>query len=101
MEFTISLSLLKIYFTAWDNVTVCHGLPMLKLYISRIQYTVLVCSQGQFCLMLVYLVSLLVYDCKTPKALTVFFVGNVVVFLYLFSDFYRKAYNKKQKQKKV
>lgn len=33
-------------------------------------------------------------DCKVPRALTFFFVGNVVIFLYLFSDFYRKAYKK-------
>ncbi|KAJ9590201.1 hypothetical protein L9F63_016690, partial [Diploptera punctata] len=53
---------------------------------------------AQFCIMLVYLVTLLVYDCQFPKALTFFFVGNVVVFLYLFSDFYRKAYSKKDKK---
>lgn len=44
--------------------------------------------------MLLYLVVLIAMDCKLPKALTFFFVGNVVVFLYLFSDFYRKAYKK-------
>ncbi|KAK7870541.1 hypothetical protein R5R35_002940 [Gryllus longicercus] len=49
----------------------------------------------QFCLMLTYLVVLLVMDCRFPKALTFFFVGNVMIFLYLFSDFYRKAYKKK------
>jgi hypothetical protein len=47
--------------------------------------------------MLAYLLCLLAYDCKLSKALTFFFISNVVVFLYLFSDFYRKAYKKKEK----
>jgi len=42
------------------------------------------------------MVGLLAYDCKLPKALTFFFVGNATVFLFLFSDFYRKAYTKKK-----
>jgi hypothetical protein len=45
--------------------------------------------------MLAYMITLLAYDCKLPKALTLFFVGNATVFLVLFSDFYRKSYNKK------
>lgn len=48
--------------------------------------------------MLAYLVFVIAMDCKLPKALTFFFVGNVVIFLYLFTDFYRKAYNKKPKR---
>nr|CAD7414561.1 unnamed protein product [Timema cristinae] len=50
----------------------------------------------QFCLMLTYLLSLLAYDCKLPKILTFFFVGNVLVFLCLFLDFYKKAYSSKK-----
>ncbi|XP_047103938.1 elongation of very long chain fatty acids protein 7 [Schistocerca piceifrons] len=50
---------------------------------------------GQFCIMLMYLLFLLAYDCEFPKALTFFFVGNVVIFLYLFFDFYRNAYKKR------
>ncbi|CAH1978672.1 unnamed protein product [Acanthoscelides obtectus] len=61
-----------------------------KKYITWIQLT-------QFCIMLAYLFSIILMDCKLPKALTFFFVGNVVIFLYLFSDFYRKAYKKKPK----
>lgn len=51
----------------------------------------------QFCIMLTYLLCLLAYDCKFPKALTFFFISNIIVFLYLFSDFYRKAYKKTEK----
>ncbi|XP_012288517.1 elongation of very long chain fatty acids protein 7 [Orussus abietinus] len=50
----------------------------------------------QFGLMLSYLVFVLAMDCKMPKGVTYFFVTNVVIFIYLFSDFYRKAYKKKQ-----
>ncbi|KAB0795324.1 hypothetical protein PPYR_12163 [Photinus pyralis] len=59
-----------------------------KKYLTWIQLT-------QFCIMLVYLASVILLDCKMPKALTFFFVTNVVIFLYLFTDFYRKAYRKK------
>ncbi|KAF5298125.1 hypothetical protein FQA39_LY02549 [Lamprigera yunnana] len=58
-----------------------------KKYMTWIQLT-------QFCIMLVYLISVIAMDCKMPKALTFFFVGNVIIFLYLFADFYRKAYSK-------
>ncbi|KAF2901810.1 hypothetical protein ILUMI_04374 [Ignelater luminosus] len=61
-----------------------------KKYMTWMQLT-------QFCLMLVYLMYVLAMDCKVPKALSFFFVANVVVFLYLFGDFYRKAYSKKNK----
>ncbi|GJQ85714.1 hypothetical protein Trydic_g13404 [Trypoxylus dichotomus] len=61
-----------------------------KKYMTWIQLT-------QFLLMLLYLVAIIAMDCKLPKALTFFFFGNVVVFLYLFSDFYRKAYKKPRK----
>lgn len=59
-----------------------------KKYMTWIQLT-------QFALMLVYLVLTLIMDCRTPKALTYFFVVVVIIFIYLFSDFYRQAYKKK------
>ncbi|XP_071580014.1 very long chain fatty acid elongase AAEL008004-like isoform X3 [Temnothorax nylanderi] len=49
----------------------------------------------QFALMLVYLVLTLILDCRTPKALTYFFTIVVIIFMYLFNDFYRQAYKKK------
>ncbi|XP_018327722.1 elongation of very long chain fatty acids protein AAEL008004 isoform X2 [Agrilus planipennis] len=61
-----------------------------KKYMTWIQLT-------QFCIMLVYLIYLIAMDCKLPKALTFFFVANVTIFLFLFSDFYRKAYKKPTK----
>ncbi|XP_067008036.1 very long chain fatty acid elongase AAEL008004 [Anabrus simplex] len=60
-----------------------------KKYMTSIQMI-------QFCIMLTYLLYLLAFDCKLPKALTFFFVGNVVVFLFLFYNFYKKAYKKKE-----
>ncbi|XP_008560615.1 elongation of very long chain fatty acids protein 7 [Microplitis demolitor] len=51
----------------------------------------------QFGLMLIYLIVILAMDCAMPKALTYFFVTNVIIFIYLFSDFYRKSYIKKKK----
>lgn len=46
----------------------------------------------QFGIMLFYLILTLAMDCRLPKALTYFFITNVIIFIYLFSDFYRKAY---------
>lgn len=50
----------------------------------------------QFTIMLTYLVLLVAFDCKFSRTLTFFFVGNVVIFLYLFSRFYAKAYKSKK-----
>ncbi|KZC08758.1 PREDICTED: elongation of very long chain fatty acids protein AAEL008004 [Dufourea novaeangliae] len=60
-----------------------------KKYITWIQLI-------QFIIMLGYLMMTLAMDCKVPKALTYFFMTNVIIFIYLFSDFYRKAYKKKE-----
>ncbi|XP_020287680.1 elongation of very long chain fatty acids protein AAEL008004-like [Pseudomyrmex gracilis] len=49
----------------------------------------------QFGIMLCYLLFTLVIDCRMPKVLTYFFVTHVIIFIYLFSDFYRKAYKTK------
>lgn len=51
----------------------------------------------QFVIMIVYLLLTLVMDCRMPKILTYCFMTHVVIFMYLFSNFYRKAYIK-QKQ---
>ncbi|XP_011495484.1 PREDICTED: elongation of very long chain fatty acids protein AAEL008004 [Ceratosolen solmsi marchali] len=51
----------------------------------------------QFAMMLVYLMFTLTVDCHMPKALTYFFLTNVIIFIYLFSDFYRKTYAKLKK----
>ncbi|XP_023312447.1 elongation of very long chain fatty acids protein AAEL008004-like, partial [Anoplophora glabripennis] len=61
-----------------------------KKYMTWIQLT-------QFCIMLVYLFSIPMMGCKLSKSVTFFFAGNVAIFLYLFADFYRKAYTKKSK----
>lgn len=50
----------------------------------------------QFTIMLAYLVLLVVFDCKFSRSLTFFFVGNVVIFLYLFSKFYIQSYSSKK-----
>ncbi|KAF3427944.1 hypothetical protein E2986_06180 [Frieseomelitta varia] len=50
----------------------------------------------QFFVMLGYQLMILVMDCKVPKALTYFFITNAIIFIYLFGDFYQKAYKKKQ-----
>ncbi|XP_026470359.1 elongation of very long chain fatty acids protein AAEL008004-like [Ctenocephalides felis] len=60
-----------------------------KKYMTWIQLT-------QFCMMLAYLVFIVAMDCNLPRSLTFFFVGNVIIFLYLFSDFYRKTYKKNE-----
>ncbi|KAL6433261.1 hypothetical protein ACFW04_006453 [Cataglyphis niger] len=49
----------------------------------------------QFGIIFFYLILTLVMDCRMPKALTYFFLTNVIIFIYLFSDFYRKTYKTK------
>ncbi|XP_033360024.1 elongation of very long chain fatty acids protein AAEL008004-like [Bombus vosnesenskii] len=50
----------------------------------------------QFFLMLGYQLMILAMDCKVPRALTYFFIANTIIFIYLFGNFYRKSYTKKQ-----
>lgn len=69
--------------------------PQYKKYLWWKKYMTLI-QLLQFGIMLCYLVTILVMDCKVPKALTYFFLTNVVIFLYLFGDFYRSSYKKKQ-----
>ncbi|XP_030371325.1 elongation of very long chain fatty acids protein 7 [Scaptodrosophila lebanonensis] len=58
-----------------------------KKYMTSIQLI-------QFVLILGYMLLVAAKGCNMPKALTFFFVGNTIIFLYLFGNFYRKTYNK-------
>lgn len=58
-----------------------------KKYMTSIQLI-------QFVLILGYMVAVGAKGCNMPKTLTFFFVGNTIIFLYLFGNFYRKTYNK-------
>ncbi|RZF42955.1 hypothetical protein LSTR_LSTR004257 [Laodelphax striatellus] len=58
----------------------------------------------QFVLMMLYLVLLLVNQCKVPKAMSIYMLVNAAIFLGLFLNFYYKSYNEKEnakRQKKV
>uniref|UniRef100_A0A182F0V8 Elongation of very long chain fatty acids protein n=2 Tax=Anopheles albimanus TaxID=7167 RepID=A0A182F0V8_ANOAL len=46
----------------------------------------------QFGIMLCYFVLINSMQCQVPPALTYFFVSNITIFLFLFINFYRKAY---------
>ncbi|KAH8264282.1 hypothetical protein KR038_005933 [Drosophila bunnanda] len=58
-----------------------------KKYMTSIQLI-------QFVLILGYMLAVGAKGCNMPKTLTFFFVGNTVIFLYLFGNFYRKTYKK-------
>lgn len=60
-----------------------------KKYMTWLQLT-------QFFLMLAYLIYVTVKGCPLPYGITAFFFINIVIFLYLFADFYRKAYLKEK-----
>ncbi|XP_055714737.1 elongation of very long chain fatty acids protein 7-like [Phlebotomus papatasi] len=65
-----------------------------KKYLTTLQL-------AQFCVMLCYLTMIALMDSKLPRSHTFFFITNVIIFLYLFGDFYRKEYNKKHHKKLV
>lgn len=46
----------------------------------------------QFLLMMVYLI--IIFNCQQKRALTIFFLVNVTIFLFLFGNFFRKTYGK-------
>ncbi|XP_058124489.1 elongation of very long chain fatty acids protein 4 [Anopheles ziemanni] len=51
----------------------------------------------QFGIMLCYFVLINSMQCHVPRALTYFFVSNITIFLFLFINFYRKAYQNRPK----
>lgn len=66
-----------------------------KKYMTGIQLV-------QFFAVVLYMVVMICFSCKTDKFFTRFFLANAVLFIYLFSDFYRKTYvlNKQKKEQK-
>ncbi|XP_053672788.1 elongation of very long chain fatty acids protein 4 [Anopheles nili] len=60
-----------------------------KRYLTTLQLT-------QFGIMLCYFVLINSLQCHVPRALTYFFVSNITIFLFLFINFYRKAYRGKR-----
>ncbi|XP_058452860.1 elongation of very long chain fatty acids protein AAEL008004 [Malaya genurostris] len=62
-----------------------------KKYMTTLQLT-------QFGIMLVYLFLIITFQCSVPRSLSFFFVINVTIFLFLFGNFYRKAYGAAGKQ---
>lgn len=64
-----------------------------KKYITKLQL-------GQFIIVIMYLSSLIAMDCKMPKFLSVYMFFNAVIFLCLFTNFYRHAYIKRRIQDK-
>ncbi|XP_063704320.1 very long chain fatty acid elongase 7-like [Culicoides brevitarsis] len=66
-----------------------------KRYITKIQLI-------QFFAVVLYMTIMICFSCKTDKFFTRFFLANAVLFIYLFSDFYRKTYlvNQQKKEEK-
>lgn len=60
-----------------------------KKYMTTIQLV-------QFVLIMAYMVTIALKGCNMPKTLTLFFMVNTVIFMYLFGNFYRRTYNSKK-----
>jgi elongation of very long chain fatty acids protein 7 len=52
--------------------------------------------QVQFILVLIHALQLLFIDCNYPKAILWLIGLHAVMFYFLFADFYKQAYKKKQ-----
>lgn len=50
--------------------------------------------QLQFILIILYVFSLFVFDCKFPKLFMIYLVLDLILFLYMFMMFYKKTYKK-------
>lgn len=58
----------------------------------------------QFFAVVLYMTITIMFSCKTDKFFTGFFLANACLFIYLFSDFYRKTYilnAQKREQKRL
>uniref|UniRef100_T1H7Y8 Elongation of very long chain fatty acids protein n=1 Tax=Rhodnius prolixus TaxID=13249 RepID=T1H7Y8_RHOPR len=56
-----------------------------KKYLTKLQL-------GQFIIILMYLSSMIIMDCKVPRGLTLYMSMNTLIFLILFLNFYNKSY---------
>lgn len=63
-----------------------------KRHLTKLQIT-------QFCAIIAHATQLLFIDCTVPAAVTRWTIGTTWMFLYLFVDFYIKAYTKKKGRK--
>ena len=52
--------------------------------------------QGQFGIILGYLSLLLVIDCKVHRGLSMYMSMHTIIFIAMFLNFYRKAYQNKK-----
>ncbi|XP_020296784.1 elongation of very long chain fatty acids protein AAEL008004-like [Pseudomyrmex gracilis] len=84
------------YFIAAWSTTMQQKVSVFKPYITKLQMT-------QFVALIYYgLQAFLDPECKVPQRAEAFlfvFLLNMLLFLYLFYDFYKKTYGTKQKQK--
>ncbi|XP_020293881.1 elongation of very long chain fatty acids protein AAEL008004-like [Pseudomyrmex gracilis] len=96
MNCFIHIIMYTYYFIAAWSITVQQKISVFKPYITKTQMM-------QFVAMICYgLQAFLDPECKgskRTKQLVFIFLLNLLLFLYLFYDFYKKTYNKKQKQK--
>lgn len=73
--------------------------PELQRMISPIKPFVTKLQMVQFIVMIVVLLQFMNPNCEAPRGIIPIFIVNLLIFLYLFYDFYEKSYTKLPKQK--
>ncbi|XP_024880985.1 elongation of very long chain fatty acids protein AAEL008004-like [Temnothorax curvispinosus] len=74
--------------------------PDLQQLISPVKPFITKLQMVQFIVMIAVIVPpILNPNCELQRGIAVIFIGNLLVFLYLFNDFYKKSYTSKQKNK--
>ncbi|XP_011863246.1 PREDICTED: elongation of very long chain fatty acids protein AAEL008004-like [Vollenhovia emeryi] len=71
--------------------------PNVQRMVSSFKPILTIIQMVQFILLLLPVLVAIWYNCKFQTAMVAFFVVNMIIFLYLFYDFYKKTYTPKKK----
>ncbi|XP_011705078.1 PREDICTED: elongation of very long chain fatty acids protein AAEL008004-like [Wasmannia auropunctata] len=92
---TVHVIMYTYYFLAAWSPELQQMISPIKLYITKLQMV-------QFIVVIIIMLQIFNPNCQAPplvKGSAVFFIGNILIFLYLFYDFYKKTYTTLPKQK--
>ncbi|KYM75352.1 Elongation of very long chain fatty acids protein 4 [Atta colombica] len=92
MNCAVHVIMYMYYFIAALSSELQQMISPIKPFVTKLQMV-------QFIVMIVILLQFVNSNCEAPQGIIPIFIGNLVLFLYLFYDFYKKTYTKLPKQK--
>ncbi|XP_012064555.1 PREDICTED: elongation of very long chain fatty acids protein AAEL008004-like, partial [Atta cephalotes] len=87
MNCAVHVIMYMYYFIAALSSELQQMISPIKPFVTKLQMV-------QFIVMIVILLQFSNSNCEAPRGIIPIFIGNLVLFLYLFYDFYKKTYTK-------